>query len=122
MYARLTMAETRKLDADKVFKKKFKAKSGGYDALEVDEFFDLVRADYEIMLQIEKELQAAKAKNDKQQAKIVDLEAQYVQYKKKVEELERLLSKGGTAVENLRKIDRYERQLWKMGIDPSKLK
>lgn len=122
MYARLTMAEKRLLDADKILKKKFKAKSGGYDALEVDEFFDLVRNDYESMLEIEKELKLLRLKNETQQAKIVNLEAQYIQYKKKVEELERLISKGGTAMENLRKIDKYERQLWKMGIDPSKLK
>ncbi len=116
------MAETTKLDADKILKKKFNAKSGGYDALEVDEFFDLVRADYEVMLKNQKELEVLQLKNDAQQAKIVNLEAQYIQYKKKVEELERLISKGGTAMENLRKIDKYERQLWKMGIDPSKLK
>ena len=116
------MAEKRLLDADKILKKKFKAKSGGYDALEVYEFFDLVRNDYESMLKIEKELELLRLKNETQQAKIVNLEAQYIQYKKKVEELERLISKGGTAMENLRKIDKYERQLWKMGIDPSKLK
>ncbi len=122
MYARLTMAETTKLDADKILKKKFKAKNGGYDALEVDTFFDLVRSDYEAMIKLQEEIEILRNKSEQQLAKIVNLEALNLQYKRKVEELERLVNKGGTAMENLRKIDRYERQLWKLGIDPSKLK
>ena len=102
-------------------KKKFKAKSGGYDALEVDEFLDLLRQEYTALLLKEQHLAKYMEKTEVLTARNVDLEAINLQLKRKVEEAERLLTKGGTSIENLRKIDKYERHLWHLGIDPSKL-
>lgn len=116
------MAEKVLLDSDKILKKKFNAKNGGYDALEVDEFFDQVREDYELLLAEIKRLEKEVERFDKLNAKNVNLEALNLQLTRKVKELERLVAKGGTAMENLRKIDKYERQLWALGVDPSKIK
>lgn len=109
-------------DADKILKKKFNAKNGGYDAYEVDVFFDLVREDYNFFLRRESEISALLKRNDRLIAKSVDLEALNLQLTRKISELERLVQKSGTTIENLRKIDKYERQLWALGIDPSKIK
>lgn len=122
MDARRTMAEKIILDAEKVLKKKFNAKSGGYDALEVDKFLDDVRSDYVYFIALEKEAKALLSKNEQLNAKNVNLEALNLQLNRKIKELERLLEKGGTSIENLRKIDKYERQLWALGIDPRKVK
>ncbi len=116
------MAEKIILDAEKVLKKKFNAKSGGYDALEVDKFLDDVRSDYVYFIALEKEAKALLSKNEQLNAKNVNLEALNLQLNRKIKELERLLEKGGTSIENLRKIDKYERQLWALGIDPRKVK
>lgn len=122
MYARWPMAEKIVLDSEKILKKKFAAKNGGYDALEVDKFFDQVRADYEVLFAQIKDYEVALKRFDQLNAKNVNLEALNLQLTRKVKELERLVAKGGTAMENLRKIDKYERQLWALGVDPSKIK
>ena len=116
------MAEKSVLDSEKLLKKKFNAKNGGYDALEVDEFFDQVRSDYETFNAQIKELERQVKRFEQLNAKNVNLEALNLQLSRKVKELERLVAKGGTAMENLRKIDKYERQLWALGVDPSKVK
>jgi DivIVA domain-containing protein len=116
------MAEKIRMDAEKILKKKFKAKSGGYDALEVDEYLDLVREEYLVLMAKETELNHLLTKADKLTARNVDLEALNLQLTRKVAELERLVAKGGTTMENLRKIDKYERQLWALGVDPGKVK
>ena len=110
------------LDDDKVLKKKFNPKNGGYDALEVDAFLDQVRADYSYFLDLSQQADIIRKKIDQLTSKNVDLEALNLQLSRRVKELERLLAKGGTSIENLRKIDRYERQLWALGVDPSKIK
>lgn len=122
MYTRLHMVEKMRLDAEKILKKKFKAKSGGYDALEVDEYLDLVREELLVLMAKEETLNQLLAKADKLTARNVDLEALNLQLTRKVAELERLVAKGGTTMENLRKIDKYERQLWALGVDPAKVK
>ena len=116
------MAKKIILDSEKVLKKKFNAKSGGYDALEVDSFLDTVREDYTYFVTLEKEASQLSRKNEQLTAKNVNLEALNLQLTRKVNELERLIEKGGTTIDNLRKIDRYERQLWALGLDPSKVK
>lgn len=118
----LLMAKKITLDSEKVLKKKFNPKSGGYDALEVDLFLDTIREDYTYFVVLEKEASQLLRKNEQLTAKNVNLEALNLQLTRKVNELERLIEKGGTSIDNLRKIDRYERQLWKLGIDPSKVK
>ncbi len=116
------MAKNIILDDDKVLKKKFNPKNGGYDALEVDAFLDQVRADYFYFLDLSQQADIIRKKIDQLTSKNVDLEALNLQLSRRVKELERLLAKGGTSIENLRKIDRYERQLWALGVDPSKIK
>ena len=116
------MAKKIVLDSDKVLKKKFNPKNGGYDALEVDTFLDVVREDYTYFVALEKEVSQLAKKNEQLTTKKVNLEALNLQLTRKVTELERLIEKGGTTIDNLRKIDRYERQLWALGIDPSKVK
>lgn len=116
------MSSNNKLDGEKILLKKFKGKNGGYDALEVDEFFDLVIADYKEFETLKKELIQEKAKNEKQNAKVVDLEAKLIVLSRKNTQLEKQLAKGGPTIEDLKKIDRYERKLWELGIDPSKIK
>lgn len=116
------MAYKFKFDDEKLLKKKFNPKNGGYDALEVDKFFDEVRQDYLLLVKLQEEYDQLASKNEQLTAKNVNLEALNLQLSRKVKELERLASKGGTAMENLRKIDKYERQLWALGVDPSKIK
>ena len=83
------------LDSEKLLKKKFNAKNGGYDALEVDEFFDQVRSDYETFNAQIKELERQVKRFEQLNAKNVNLEALNLQLSRKVKELERLVAKGG---------------------------
>lgn len=109
------------LDEQKLLKKKFKANVKGYDALEVDLFLDLVRGDYLVIGQITSELQKALTTNETLQKRMLDLEARNIVLTKRVQELESHVEKKGVTLELLKKVDKYERKLWQLGIDPQKI-
>lgn len=109
------------LDADKLLEHKFNGNTLGYDAREVDEFLDLILADYRNFSKLEKEYDRLINKMDSLMNKNLNVEALNVQLKKRNEEMTRVINRKETTIENLMKIDAYERKLWALGVDPSKL-
>lgn len=105
---------------DKVFLPSYK----GYDPNEVDSFFDLVIKDYELYDET-----ITKLENDNYalREEIIKLKDE-IKYNKlylnsKIDKTKFLSSLEGTDnLELLRKIDIYEKKLYKLGIDPTKLK
>lgn len=110
-----------KLDEQKILKKKFKANVQGYDSLEVDEFLDNIRNDYLTFALISKELEKLLTTNETLQKGILDLEAKNIVLTKRIKELESHVEKKGVTLELLKKVDKYERKLWQLGIDPKKI-
>lgn len=109
------------LDEQKLLQKKFAANVKGYDALAVDEFLDIIRGDYILFSSITSELQKELAKMNALQKAVLDLEAKNIVLTKRVKELESHVERKGTTIELLKKVDKYERKLWQLGIDPKKV-
>ncbi len=109
------------LDEQKLLQKKFVANVKGYDALAVDEFLDIIRGDYILFHRITSELQKELAKVNALQKAVLDLEAKNIVLTKRVKELEKHVERKGTTIELLKKVDKYERKLWQLGIDPQKV-
>ena len=118
----------KKLTKLTILNKKFKADVKGYDALEVDEFLDLICRDYD---QIETFLQNDLPKlllNDKHiidlKTRLRHLELENAELKEKTS----VLDKNTTSEINhenyklYRRIGILEKELYKLGIDPNKLK
>lgn len=115
------MAEKMKLTKEMILAKKFGGNVAGYDALEVDTFLDEIYKDFETCSKIEKEVEKLEKKIRQLQNKNLDLEALNLQLSKKNEDYKNHLSRKGTNLEYLEKIDKYERKLAALGIDPSKI-
>lgn len=115
--------KTISLNAETILKKKFTPNVKGYDPNEVDEFLDCVMEDYRGFESYYKESKAY----------IVDLERQLRQAKESISQLtldnakmkSRLAGvKDSTDVnssnlEYLNRIDRLERALWELGVNPT---
>ena len=111
-----------------ILNKKFKADVKGYDALEVDQFLDLICEDYEC---IEAFLTNDLPKLNLAEQQIKDLKARLRQLELDNAELKEktsVLDKNTTSEINhdnyklYRRIGILEKELYKLGIDPNKLK
>ena len=114
-----------KQTSETLLNKKFKAAEKGYDPLEVDVVFDEIIEDYKLF---EKELNNSNAKCEKQEKDIEELKKQLRKIEVEIAEVKKQYGAfpkdGGVSRDNvklLRKIDIYERALYKKGIDPKKL-
>jgi len=105
---------------DKVFLPSYK----GYDPNEVDSFLDLIIKDYKIY---NEELTRLQNDNLSLREEIINLKNE-LKYNKiylnsKNDKFKEVSSKEGVDnLELLKRIDIYEQKLYKLGIDPSKLK
>lgn len=118
-----------KLSAGEINSKEFQAKNGGYDALQVDKYLDLIVNDYIAFEQFEN---AAKKIFINYEALMKNLETYKKQlseseYQKAIlqEELNLLKQNEGMASSNLellQRISSLEQALYNLGKDPSKIK
>lgn len=119
------MAMKVKHTSETLLNKKFTPAEKGYDPLEVDEVFDGIIEDYKVY---EKELHAANEKCANLQNDINELKKELRKNEVEIAEVKKqygAFPKNGNVsqdnVKLLRKIDIYERALYKKGIDPKKL-
>lgn len=118
-----------KLSAKEVNSKEFQAKNGGYDALQVDKYLDLVVNDYIAFEQFEsgaKKLQTAYDEL-KKTCELYKSKLSESEYQKALveEELKVLRQNEGTTVSNielLQRISLLEQALYNLGKDPSKIR
>ena len=114
-----------KHSSETLLNKKFTPAEKGYDPLEVDEVFDGIIEDYKVF---EKEVAELNGKCAKQLEDIEELKKELRKSELEIAEVKKQYGafpkdKGASPdnVKLLRKIDIYERTLWKKGIDPKKL-
>lgn len=114
-----------KQTSETLLNKKFSPAEKGYDPLEVDEVFDEIIEDYKAF---EKELVTVNAKCAKQEKDIENLKKDIRNKEVEVAEVKKQYGAfpkaGGVSQDNvklLKKIDIYERALYKKGVDPQKL-
>ncbi|MBP5694940.1 MAG: DivIVA domain-containing protein [Bacilli bacterium] len=114
------------LSSKEILNKKFKANQKGYDPDDVDAFLDKVLEDYK---QVEKE-------NSSYEAKITELKRENESLKTKLREKDSVISmqksknvalstphqKSLDNIELLQRCSAYEKKLYSLGIDPSKIK
>jgi DivIVA domain-containing protein len=118
----------KKLTKLTILNKKFKADVKGYDALEVDQFLDLICQDYD---RIEAFLTNDLPKLNLVEQQVKDLKGRLRQLELDNAELKEktsVLDKNTTSEINhenyklYRRIGILEKELYKLGIDPNKLK
>ncbi len=112
------------LTSKNILGKEFKIVSNGYDPNEVDDFLDVVLSDYRMIDSVIRglETQVDRLKIDNQKLR--------VELSKKDAELsttqnEILINPDVAHLDNLdllKKISKYEKKLYQMGVDPSKIK
>lgn len=114
------------LTSQDILNKQFKPSKSGYDSYEVDEFLDNIINDYRL---VEKNMLIKKKQYD-------DLLKQFHETKEQKDKLEiknrsyedKLKDINDTSkvtidnIDLIKKIDRYERFLWKQGINPNNIK
>jgi DivIVA domain-containing protein len=116
------------LNAQDILNKKFTAEVKGYHPHEVDLFLDVVLKDYQTIEDFLK-LELPRLKQTEQQVinlkkRIADLEIQVADMKDKVN----VINTNKTVEINqdnfllVKKLGIYEKELFKLGIDPNKLK
>lgn len=114
------------LSSKEILNKKFKANQKGYDPDDVDAFLDKVLEDYK---QIGKEISSYEVKitdlkreNESLKTKLREKEAAISMQKSKNAALNTPHQKSLDNIELLQKCSAYEKKLYSLGIDPSKIK
>jgi DivIVA domain-containing protein len=118
----------KKLTKQAILQKRFKADVKGYDALEVDRFLDEICEDYErvetFLTTTLPELLSLKEHMHKLKERFHQLEIDYADVKEKASVIE----KNKTVEVNqdnfnlYRRIGLLEKELYKLGVDPNKIK
>jgi len=118
----------KKLTKQNILQKRFKADVKGYDALEVDRFLDEICEDYErietFLSQSLPELHDVKVQLEKLKERFHALEMEHAELKEKAS----VIDKNKTVEINqdnfnlYRRIGLLEKELYKLGIDPNKIK
>lgn len=118
-----------KLSAQEINSKEFDGKNGGYDALQVDKYLDLVVNDYiafEQFASTAKKLSSAYAELQKvcesYKEKLSESEYQKAVIQEKLEVLKQTQGSGSSNLELLQRISVLEQALYNLGRDPSKIK
>lgn len=118
-----------RLSATEINSKQFDGKDGGYDALQVDRYLDLIVSDY-----IAFEQYANSAKKvinnynelvktcEKYKMKLSESEYQRVLMQEKLDIIEQNGGSSTSNIELLQRISLLEQELYKLGKDPSKIK
>lgn len=114
------------LTARDILEKKFNKNVKGYDAEEVDKFLDQVLNDYRmidgVVEALNSQINSLKRDNDALKAQVREKDVEISLQKSK----NALLNTGanGTldSLELLQRCSKYEKKLYQMGVDPSKIK
>ncbi len=107
---------------NQILNHQFAPAAKGYDALEVDRFFDLVIKDYKEMKRVLADLQKIQQKIDRLSAQKMDLEARNLALDQRLSEYEKARADHQDNFENIKLIAAYEKFLWSLGYDPKKIK
>lgn len=114
------------LTSQDILNKQFKPSKSGYDSYEVDEFLDNIINDYRL---VEKNMLIKKKQYDdllklyhetKEQKD--KLEIKNRSYEDKLKDINDTSKVTIDNIDLIKKIDRYERFLWKQGINPNNIK
>ena len=118
-----------KLSASEINSKEFQAKNGGYDALQVDRYLDLIVNDYIAFEQYENSTKKLYASYDElvktceiYKSKLSESEYQRTLLQEKVEVLKQNEGNATSNIELLQRISTLEQALYNLGKDPSKIK
>lgn len=118
-----------KLSASEINSKEFQAKNGGYDALQVDRYLDLIVNDYIAFEQYENSTKKLYANYDElvktceiYKTKLSESEYQKTLLQEKVEVLKQNEGNATSNIELLQRISTLEQALYNLGKDPSKIK
>ena len=118
-----------KLSAKEINSKEFQAKNGGYDALQVDRYLDLIVNDYIAFEQYENSTKKLYANYDElvktceiYKTKLSESEYQRTLLQEKVEVLKQNEGNATSNIELLQRISTLEQALYNLGKDPSKIK
>ena len=118
-----------KLSASEINSKEFQAKNGGYDALQVDRYLDLIVNDYIAFEQYENSTKKLYANYDElvktceiYKSKLFESEYQRTLLQEKVEVLKQNEGNATSNIELLQRISTLEQALYNLGKDPSKIK
>lgn len=118
-----------KLSASEINSKEFQAKNGGYDALQVDRYLDLIVNDYIAFEQYENSTKKLYANYDElvktceiYKTKLSKSEYQRTLLQEKVEVLKQNEGNATSNIELLQRISTLEQALYNLGKDPSKIK
>ena len=118
-----------KLSASEINSKEFQAKNGGYDALQVDRYLDLIVNDYIAFEQYENLTKKLYANYDElvktceiYKTKLSESEYQRTLLQEKVEVLKQNEGNATSNIELLQRISTLEQALYNLVKDPSKIK
>lgn len=118
-----------KLSASEINSKEFQAKNGGYDALQVDRYLDLIVNDYIAFEQYENLTKKLYTNYDElvktceiYKTKLSESEYQRTLLQEKVEVLKQNEGNATSNIELLQRISTLEQALYNLGKDPSKIK
>lgn len=118
-----------KLSAKEINAKKFQGKDGGYDALQVDKYLDLVVNDYiafeqfaSSMKKIINSFNELKSNSIEYQEKLSELEQQNNLLKEELNVIKQNEGAVQSNIELLQRISLLEQALYNLGKDPSKIK
>ena len=118
-----------KLSASEINSKEFQSKNGGYDALQVDRYLDLIVNDYIAFEQYENLTKKLYANYDElvktceiYKTKLSESEYQRTLLQEKVEVLKQNEGNATSNIELLQRISTLEQALYNLGKDPSKIK
>lgn len=119
------MADTLKLNANKILHKQFEGSKPGYNALQVDTFLDTVIADYEstekYIVKSEKNLDEFSKLNAMLNKKLSKVEAENAVMTEKFKNISDNDNVSLSNLDLLKRISALEQALFKAGIDPKNI-
>jgi DivIVA domain-containing protein len=109
-------------DDNQILNHKFAPATKGYDALEVDRFFDGVIEDYQQFKKVLSDFKKLESKYQNVYSQKLDLEAKIMALEKRMKDYDKIKEANQDNFENIRRIAAYEKFLWSLGYDPKKIK
>lgn len=117
------------LNKEAILNKQFIPSYKGYDTNDVDEFLDLVLKDYsqidEIVKKNDETISTLKRENESLKSSLRDLKREQELVGLKITSKKQNLDYTPSSIDNLELLKRcamYEKKLYSLGVDPSKLK
>ena len=111
-----------KLSAQEINSKEFTGKNGGYDALQVDKYLDLIEKFVNNYKKTISDYEDLKKLCDTYKDKLSESEYQRALIQEKLDVLRQNVSTDLSNIELLQRISVLEQAIYKLGKDPSKIK